>query len=149
MRGNSPPKRWLSESKFCVDDILTALSRAPQSTRLILSMTDDQDRSSIVEFRRVGFRLDGGRKLLSDLNITVKRGETLVLLGRSGSGKTTTLKLINRLLEPTDGSVLVEGRATTDWEPIQLRRHIGYAIQDVGLFPHFTVERNIGLVPSI
>src|SRR5690348_899852 len=107
MRGNSPPKRWLSESKFCVDDILTALSRAPQSTRLILSMTDDQDRSSIVEFRRVGFRLDGGRKLLSDLNITVKRGETLVLLGRSGSGKTTTLKLINRLLEPTDGSVLV------------------------------------------
>ena len=112
-------------------------------------MTDDQERSSIVEFRRVGFCLDGGRKLLSDLNITVKRGETLVLLGRSGSGKTTTLKLINRLLEPTDGSVLVEGRATTDWEPIRLRRHIGYAIQDVGLFPHFTVERNIGLVPSI
>jgi len=114
-----------------------------------LIVTSDHNDASIVEFSHVGFRLDGGRQLLFDLNIAVRRGETLVLLGRSGSGKTTTLKLINRLLEPSDGSVLVEGRATTDWEPIRLRRHIGYAIQDVGLFPHFTVEHNIGLVPSI
>jgi len=112
-------------------------------------MASDQDQSSIVEFRKVGFCLDGGRQLLSDLNLAVRRGETLVFLGRSGSGKTTTLKLINRLLEPTEGKVLIEGRATMDWDQIQLRRHIGYAIQDVGLFPHFTVERNVGLVPSI
>jgi len=70
-------------------------------------------------------------------------------LGRSGSGKTTTLKLINRLLEPTSGEVLVEGRRTTDWDPICLRRRIGYVIQEVGLFPHFTIARNVGLVPSL
>src|SRR5437762_12078805 len=112
-------------------------------------MASDQDQSSIVEFRKVGFCLDGGRQLLSDLNLAVRRGETLVLLGRSGSGKTTTLKLINRLLEPTEGEVLVEGRATTAWEPIRLRRRIGYVIQEVGLFPHFNVARNVGLVPSL
>jgi osmoprotectant transport system ATP-binding protein len=72
-----------------------------------------------------------------------------VLLGRSGSGKTTTLKLINRLLKPTQGQVLVEGRATTDTDPIRLRRRIGYVIQEVGLFPNLTVERNVGLVPRL
>ena len=79
----------------------------------------------------------------------MKQGETLVLLGRSGSGKTTTLKLINRLLLPTSGEVRVNGQRTTDWDPIRLRRSIGYVIQDGGLFPHFTVERNIALVPQI
>ncbi len=112
---------------------------------------------SVIECRGVGYRLDNGvphggspgRALLSDLNLQVERGETLVLLGRSGSGKTTTLKLINRLLEPTDGEVLVDGRRTSDWDPIRLRRRIGYVIQEMGLFPHFTVERNVGLVPSL
>jgi len=112
---------------------------------------------SVIECRGVWYRLDGGgrdgssqgRALLSDVNLQVERGETLVLLGRSGSGKTTTLKLINRLLEPTAGEVLVEGRRTSDWDPIRLRRRIGYVIQEVGLFPHFTVERNVGLVPSL
>src|SRR6266700_7048855 len=112
-------------------------------------MASDQDQSSIVEFRKVGFCLDGGRQLLSDLNLAVRRGETVVFLGRSGSGKTTTLKLINRLIEPTSGAVLVEGRPTTDWDPIRLRRRIGYVIQEIGLFPHFTVERNVALVPSL
>ena len=102
-----------------------------------------------VEFRGVSYRLDQGATLLHDLNLAVRRGELLVLLGRSGSGKTTTLKLINRLLDPSSGQVLVEGRASTDWDAIQLRRHIGYAIQEVGLFPHFSVERNIGLVPAL
>jgi len=93
--------------------------------------------------------VDGGRALLSDLSLQVRHGETLVLLGRSGSGKTTTLKLINRLLEPTSGEVLVDGRRTADWDPIRLRRRIGYVIQDVGLLPHWSVERNVGLVPSL
>src|SRR5208282_508439 len=101
-----------------------------------------------IEFDHASFRLNG-RSLLHDLVISVKQGETLVLLGRSGSGKTTTLKLINRLLLPTAGEVRVSGRSTADWDPIQLRRSIGYVIQDGGLFPHFTVERNIALVPVI
>jgi osmoprotectant transport system ATP-binding protein len=104
---------------------------------------------TIIEFRRVGYSHESGRTLVADLNLEIQRGTTLVLLGRSGSGKTTTLKLINCLLEPTTGEVLVEGRATTDWDPIRLRRHIGYVIQEVGLFPHFTVERNVGLLPKL
>jgi osmoprotectant transport system ATP-binding protein len=102
-----------------------------------------------VEFRGVSYRLDHGATLLHDLNLAVRRGQLLVLLGRSGSGKTTTLKLINRLLEPSSGQILVEGRASMDWDPIHLRRRIGYAIQEVGLFPHLSVERNIGLVPAL
>lgn len=103
----------------------------------------------MIEFRGAGYRLPGGRALLANLSLTVARGETLVLLGRSGSGKTTLLKLINRLLDPTEGEVRVEGRATTAWDPIRLRRHIGYVIQETGLFPHFTVERNVGVVPQL
>jgi osmoprotectant transport system ATP-binding protein len=87
--------------------------------------------------------------LLAEFNLQIAPGETLVLLGRSGSGKTTSLKLINRLLEPTAGVVSVEGRPAPDWDVIELRRGIGYVIQEIGLFPHFTVERNIGLVPHI
>src|SRR6266480_3001418 len=104
---------------------------------------------SAIHFRNVSYRLGNGRELLHDLNLEVRRGETLVLLGRSGSGKTTTLKLINHLLGPSTGEVLVEGRSTRQWDVIRLRRMIGYVIQDVGLFPHFTVARNIGLVPQI
>jgi len=91
----------------------------------------------------------GGRALLEDISFKIEAGETLVLLGRSGSGKTTTLKLINRLLEPTSGEVLVQGRKTTDSDPIRLRRGIGYVIQEVGLFPHFTVAGNVALVPML
>jgi osmoprotectant transport system ATP-binding protein len=103
----------------------------------------------VIEFRGVSFRVAHGNELLNHLDLEIRRGETLVLLGRSGSGKTTTLKLINLLLAPTEGEVRVDGRATTDWDPIRLRRGIGYVIQDVGLIPHFTVERNVGLVPAI
>src|SRR5712691_1620869 len=104
---------------------------------------------SAIQFRSVAYRLENGRELLHDLNLDVRRGETLVLLGRSGSGKPTTLKLINRLLAPSTGEVRVEGRSTREWDVIRLRRMIGYVIQDVGLFPHFTVARNIGIVPQI
>ncbi len=101
-----------------------------------------------VQFHQVSYRLSG-TEILSNLDLEIRQGETVVLLGRSGCGKTTTLKLVNRLLEPTSGEVRVEGRATTAWDPIQLRRRIGYVIQEVGLFPHFTVERNVALVPSL
>jgi osmoprotectant transport system ATP-binding protein len=111
-------------------------------------MTVPSNFEAAIEFDHASFRVNG-RLLLNDLSLSVNRGETLVLLGRSGSGKTTTLKLINRLLVATSGEVRVNGRSTTDWDPIRLRRGIGYVIQDGGLFPHFTVERNIALVPNI
>src|SRR5205807_1270470 len=87
--------------------------------------------------------------IISHLHLTVQRGETLVLLGESGCGKTTTLKLVNCLLSPTTGKVLVEGKSTTDWDPIRLRRRTGYVIQEGGLFPHFTVAENVALVPRL
>ena len=102
----------------------------------------------IIEFRDVSYRV-ADTQVLSELNLQVKPGETLVLLGRSGSGKTTTLKLVNRLLSPSSGEVRVKSVSNAECEVIRLRRGIGYVIQDVGLFPHFTVERNIGLVPRI
>ena len=103
-----------------------------------------------VEFRNVGYSVPGvAAPIISDLNLKIERGETLVLLGESGCGKTTTLKLVNRLLLPTNGEVLVEGRATGQWDAIRLRRQTGYVIQDAGLFPHFTVERNVALVPAL
>jgi osmoprotectant transport system ATP-binding protein len=103
----------------------------------------------VIEFRDVAYVLPNGQALLSGLNLQVERGETLILLGRSGSGKTTTLKLINRLLTPSGGEIYVNGERTSESDVIRLRRSIGYVIQDVGLFPHFTVEKNIGLVPRI
>src|SRR5574341_418859 len=102
-----------------------------------------------IKFQDVSFVLPSGRRLLSNLNLQVEQGETLVLLGRSGSGKTTTMKLINRLIDPTSGQVQVEGKLTTEWDPIELRRRIGYVIQEIGLFPHLTVEENIGVVPRL
>jgi len=103
------------------------------------------DNSAIVEFRDLVYSI-AGTSILDGLNFSVRRGEVLVLLGESGCGKTTTLKLINRLIEPTSGQVLVEDKATTDWDPIALRRHIGYVLQDGGLFPHFTVAENVAIV---
>jgi osmoprotectant transport system ATP-binding protein len=104
--------------------------------------------SAIVAFRRASYRI-GQRKILDEVSLELEPNETLVLLGRSGSGKTTALKAINRLIVPTSGAVEVEGRATTDWDPIRLRRRIGYVIQEVGLFPHFTVGENVGLAPKL
>lgn len=103
----------------------------------------------VIEFKGVSFRLADGKELVRQLSFEIRRGETLVLLGRSGSGKTTTLKLINRLLTPTEGDLHVEGRSITEWDVIRLRRMIGYVIQETGLFPHFNISRNVGLVPQI
>ncbi|MBV9081701.1 MAG: ATP-binding cassette domain-containing protein, partial [Acidobacteriaceae bacterium] len=90
-----------------------------------------------------------GRTILDNLTFEVARGETLVLLGRSGSGKTTALRLINRMLQPTAGTVLVDGEDISRVDPIALRRRIGYVIQEFGLLPHWTVEQNVALVPRL
>jgi osmoprotectant transport system ATP-binding protein len=105
--------------------------------------------AAAVAFHDVSYHLPNGRHILKQLSFAVASGEILVLLGRSGSGKTTAVKLVNRLLDNSSGEVRVDGRSTRAWNVIELRRHIGYAIQEVGLFPHLTVERNIALVPTI
>ena len=101
-----------------------------------------------IRLSEVTYRV-GRATLVRDLSFEVGKAETVVLLGRSGSGKTTALRLVNHVLMPTAGEVVVEGRRTADWDPIRLRRRIGYVIQEVGLFPHFTVARNISLLPSL
>jgi osmoprotectant transport system ATP-binding protein len=105
--------------------------------------------ATVVSFNAVFFAYRGDAPILSGLNLDVVAGEVLVLVGRSGAGKSTILKLVNRLLLPSSGSVTVEGRDTREWDGIRLRRHIGYVLQEVGLFPHMTVEANVGLVPRL
>jgi osmoprotectant transport system ATP-binding protein len=102
----------------------------------------------LIEFRNATYRI-GTRTILDNLNLSVSAGETLILLGRSGSGKTTALRLVNGMILPSEGEVLVDGKATAKTDLITLRRSIGYVIQESGLFPHFTVERNVGLVPEL
>jgi osmoprotectant transport system ATP-binding protein len=114
-----------------------------------MANADESSKSSpVIEFRGVGYQLPN-QALLKDISFSVFAGETLVLLGRSGAGKTTALKLINRLLTPSNGDVRVSGRSTTSWDPILLRRSIGWVIQESGLFPHYSVENNIAVVPKL
>lgn len=101
-----------------------------------------------IQIDRISYRI-GEASILDDVSLEVAEGETVVLLGESGSGKTTLLKMINRLIEPTSGEVRVEGRRVREWDLIQLRRHIGYVLQEAGLFPHFTVEQSVALVPQL
>jgi osmoprotectant transport system ATP-binding protein len=107
--------------------------------------------TNTIEFRDVSYHINDipSRGIVSGISLEIRHGETLVLLGRSGSGKSTLLKLMNGILIPTKGEVLVQDRSTTAWDPIRLRRGIGYVIQDAGLFPHFTVAENVALVPSL
>jgi osmoprotectant transport system ATP-binding protein len=102
-----------------------------------------------VAFEQVGLSTPDGRVILDQVTLDIATGSMVALLGRSGSGKTTLMRTVNRLLEPTTGRVLVHGKATTDWNPIALRRSIGYVIQETGLFPHFDAERNMGTVLEI
>ncbi len=103
---------------------------------------------SIIQFDQVTYEI-GDISIISELALDVAAGEILVLLGESGCGKTTTLKLINRLIEPTSGTVRVEGKATSEWDAIELRRRIGYVLQEGGLFPHLTIRENVGIVPRL
>lgn len=102
----------------------------------------------VIAFRDVSYGIRG-KEVLSHFDLEVAAGETLVLLGRSGSGKTTALKMVNALLTPSSGDVTVEGKPTREWDPILLRRRIGYVIQEAGLFPHYTVAQNVGVVPRL
>jgi osmoprotectant transport system ATP-binding protein len=102
-----------------------------------------------VEFRGVSYGFAGRPAVLDDFSLTVAAGETVALVGASGAGKTTVLRLVNRLLLPDAGEVRVQGRDTREWDPIRLRRSVGYVIQEVGLFPHLTVAGNIAVVPRL
>ncbi len=108
-----------------------------------------EDKSAAIEFDNVTYRHAGGTLVLDGFSLAIGRGETLALVGRSGTGKTTILKLINHLLLPQSGAVRIEGRATSEWDPIRLRRRIGYVLQEVGLFPHMTIGRNVAVVPRL
>lgn len=105
-------------------------------------------RDPVIQFRDAAYGLSD-RLLLGPVSLTVGAGERLVLLGKSGAGKTTALRLINALLLPSGGEVLVSGTSTREWDAVRLRRGIGYVIQEVGLLPHLSVERNVGLVPRL
>src|SRR4249919_628786 len=105
--------------------------------------------SPVVQFEDVGFCYPNGGPIVAGFTLSVNPGDVVVLVGRSGAGKSTILKLVNRMALPRSGTVRVEGRDTREWDPIRLRRRIGYVLQDIGLFPHMTVEENVGLVPRL
>jgi osmoprotectant transport system ATP-binding protein len=102
--------------------------------------------SAAIEFRNVSFAVSDERLLLDNISLALEEGTTTAVLGRSGSGKTTLLRTVNRMIEPTNGDVLVHGKDVRATNLIALRRATGYVIQETGLFPHFTVERNVGVV---
>jgi osmoprotectant transport system ATP-binding protein len=102
----------------------------------------------VLQVRNLSHRI-GERWVLNNINLTVGAGETVILLGRSGCGKTTLLKCVNRLIDPTEGEILFNGRNTSEWDVFRMRRGMGYVMQDAGLFPHWTVAANAGLVPKL
>jgi osmoprotectant transport system ATP-binding protein len=110
--------------------------------------TPVKDSSPAIEVKGIGKRY-GDRDVVHDLSFAVAAGELVALVGGSGSGKTTILKMLNRLIEPSRGRVLVDGEDTSALDPVTLRRRIGYVFQGIGLFPHFTVQENVGVTPSL
>lgn len=104
----------------------------------------------MIRLIKISKSFDGGRSYaVKELSLDVAEGKTLVLLGSSGCGKTTTLKMINRLIEPTSGTIEVDGQDVTSQDPVLLRRKIGYVFQEIGLFPHMTIEQNVAIVPKL
>jgi osmoprotectant transport system ATP-binding protein len=102
--------------------------------------------SAALEFRNVSVEIEGGRLLLEDVSLALEEGTVTAILGRSGSGKTTLLRTANRMIEPTRGQIYIDGTTINDLSLVQLRRRMGYVIQETGLFPHFNIERNVGIV---
>ncbi|MEK5522821.1 betaine/proline/choline family ABC transporter ATP-binding protein [Heyndrickxia sp. FSL W8-0423] len=103
----------------------------------------------MLKFDHVTKVYKGGKKAVSDLNLEFKPGEFIVFIGPSGCGKTTTMKMINRLIEPSSGTIYINGKNIMEKDPVQLRREIGYVIQQIGLFPHMTIQQNISLIPKL
>lgn len=103
----------------------------------------------MLKFEHVSKIYKGKKRAVNDLNFEIKRGEFICFIGPSGCGKTTTMKMINRLIEPSEGKIYVEGTNVLKTDPVELRRKIGYVIQQIGLFPHMTIEQNISLVPKL
>jgi osmoprotectant transport system ATP-binding protein len=135
------------EAAHEVDSIDSIARSAFSEPRFTLMASPDP--SPIVAWKDVRKVFPGGHEALRGVSLDVRSGECLAILGTSGSGKTTLLKTVNRLIEPTSGTVFVEGRAAADWDPITLRRSIGYVIQEVGLMPHMNVLANVALVPKL
>lgn len=103
----------------------------------------------MIVFKNVSKKFPNGRFAVKNLNLTVNEGETLVLLGTSGCGKSTTLRMVNRLIDPSEGEIFIDNKKSVDFDPIALRRNIGMAIQGTGLFPHMTIEENIAIAPAL
>src|SRR5438093_3472036 len=105
---------------------------------------------AMISLRNVSKRFPGSRDAaVGDLSLEIREGETVVLVGPSGCGKTTSMRMINRLIEPSSGTILVDGKDVMRQDPVQLRRGIGYVIQSIGLLPHRTVAQNIATVPTL
>lgn len=103
----------------------------------------------MLKFDHVTKVYKGGKKAVADLNLEFNPGEFIVFIGPSGCGKTTTMKMINRLIEPSSGNIYINGKNIMEKDPVQLRREIGYVIQQIGLFPHMTIQENISLIPKL
>ena len=102
----------------------------------------------MIEIKNI-VKTTGEKVILDDISLTIESGSFVVLIGPSGCGKTTTLKLLNKLIEPTSGEIYIDGKPISKEDPIKLRRNIGYVIQNIGLFPHLTIKENIELIPKL
>src|SRR5699024_5067106 len=104
---------------------------------------------NLIEFKNVSKIYKGGKKAVENVNLSFEKGQFICFIGTSGSGKTTTMRMINRMIEPTTGEILVDGENIRKKNPVELRRQIGYVIQNIGLLPHMTIRENITLVPKL
>src|SRR4051812_24503901 len=136
-------------NEACASSHLSSRARCARSGSAMVRRIMPNVPSPLVEFEDVEFSHSADAPIVKRVTLSCTTGHTLAIVGRSGAGKSTMLKLVNRLLLPTSGTVRVQGRDTREWDPIRLRRSIGYVMQDPGLFPHMTVEENVSVVPRL